>query len=38
MITRPVRERPVEEIVAAADDAIRSTGFEELALLLPFLF
>jgi len=33
MITRPVRERPVEEIVAAADDAIRSTGFEELALL-----
>jgi radical SAM superfamily enzyme YgiQ (UPF0313 family) len=33
MITRPVRERSVEEIVAAADEAIRSTGFEELALL-----
>jgi radical SAM family uncharacterized protein len=33
MITRPVRERSVEEIVAAADDAIRSTGFEEIALL-----
>ncbi|MGE5252243.1 MAG: TIGR03960 family B12-binding radical SAM protein [Bacteroidota bacterium] len=33
MITRPVRERTVEEIVAAADEAIRSTGFEELALL-----
>ncbi len=33
MITRPVRERSVQEIVEAADDAIRSTGFEELALL-----
>ncbi len=33
MITRPVRERSVEEVVQAADDAIRSTGFEELALL-----
>jgi len=33
MITRPVRERSVPEIVAAADEAIRSTGFEELALL-----
>jgi radical SAM family uncharacterized protein len=33
MITRPVRERTVEEVVRAADDAIRSTGFEELALL-----
>jgi radical SAM family uncharacterized protein len=33
MITRPVRERSVEEIVAAAEQAIRSTGFEELALL-----
>jgi radical SAM family uncharacterized protein len=33
MINRPVRERSVEEIVKAADDAIRSTGFEELALL-----
>jgi radical SAM family uncharacterized protein len=33
MITRPVRERSVEEVVAAAEEAIRSTGFEELALL-----
>jgi radical SAM family uncharacterized protein len=33
MITRPVRERSVEEIVAAADEAVRATGFEELALL-----
>jgi radical SAM family uncharacterized protein len=33
MITRPVRERPVEEIVSAAAEAIRATGFEELALL-----
>ncbi|MCL4823383.1 MAG: TIGR03960 family B12-binding radical SAM protein [Anaerolineales bacterium] len=33
MITRPVRERRVDEIVAAAREAVRSTGFEELALL-----
>ncbi len=33
MITRPVRERCIEEIVTAADEAVRSTGFEELALL-----
>lgn len=33
MITRPVRERSVEEVVAAADEAVRATGFEELALL-----
>ncbi len=33
MITRPVRERSVQEIVDAADEAIRSTGFEELALM-----
>jgi radical SAM family uncharacterized protein len=33
MITRPVRERSVSEVVAAAEAAIRSTGFEELALL-----
>jgi radical SAM family uncharacterized protein len=33
MITRPVRERSVQEVVDAADAAIRSTGFEELALL-----
>ncbi len=33
MITRPVRERSVEEVVDAADAAIRSSGFEELALM-----
>ncbi len=33
MITRPVRERSVEEIVDAADAAVRATGFEELALM-----
>jgi len=33
MITRPVRERSVEEVVEAAADAVRATGFEELALM-----
>jgi len=33
MITRPVRERSVDDIVEAAAQAIRSSGFEELALL-----
>ncbi|NWF64589.1 MAG: TIGR03960 family B12-binding radical SAM protein [Chloroflexi bacterium] len=33
MITRPVRERSVAEVVEAADAAVRSTGFEELALM-----
>jgi radical SAM family uncharacterized protein len=33
MITRPVRERSVDEIVAAAAEAIRSSGFDELALM-----
>ena len=33
IINRPVRERSVEEVVQAVDAAIRSTGFEELALL-----
>lgn len=33
MITRPVRERSVQEVVDAADQAVRSTGFEELALM-----
>jgi radical SAM family uncharacterized protein len=33
MINRPVRERSVQEIVQAAEEAIRSTGFEDLALL-----
>lgn len=33
MITRPVRERSVAEIVAAAEAALQATGIEELALL-----
>jgi len=33
MIARPVRERSVEEVVQAAEEAIHSTGFEELALM-----
>ena len=33
MIVRPVRERSVDEVLAAAEAAIANTGFEELALL-----
>jgi hypothetical protein len=33
MITRPVRERSVDEIVEAIDEALRHTGYEEVALL-----
>ncbi len=33
MITRPVRERPVDEVIEALDAAIKSSGFEEIALL-----
>ena len=33
MITRPVRERSVDEIVQAAREAVAATGAEELALL-----
>lgn len=33
MITRPVRERPVEEVVEAIAQALESTGFEEVGLL-----
>ena len=33
MITRPVRERSVDEIVRAAEAAVDATGAEELALL-----
>jgi radical SAM superfamily enzyme YgiQ (UPF0313 family) len=32
-VTRPVRERSVEEIVSAIDIALRNTGYEEVALL-----
>jgi len=33
MITRPVRERPVDEVIEALDLAVKSSGFEEVALL-----
>lgn len=33
MITRPVRERPVQEILDAMDEILDSTGYEEIALL-----
>lgn len=33
MVTRPVRERSVEEVVEAVEEAIAQTGFEEIALL-----
>ena len=33
MITRPVRERPVEEIVDGIEAALEATGFEEVGLL-----
>jgi radical SAM family uncharacterized protein len=32
-VTRPVRERPVEEILEAVDAMVRETGFEQVALL-----
>ncbi len=33
MISRPVRERPVQEVVDAVDEALKLTGYEEIALL-----
>jgi radical SAM family uncharacterized protein len=33
MITRPVRERPVDEVIEALEAAVKSSGFEEIALL-----
>ncbi len=33
MVTRPVRQRSVEEIVESVGEMIRSTGFEEVSLL-----
>jgi radical SAM family uncharacterized protein len=33
MIYRPLRERPLEEILAAADEILAATGYEELALV-----
>jgi radical SAM family uncharacterized protein len=32
-VTRPVRERPVEEVVAAIEAALDATGYEEVGLL-----
>ncbi len=33
MVTRPVRERSVDEILAAIDEGLRATGFDEVGLL-----
>lgn len=33
MVTRPVRERSVDQILQAIDEGLRNTGFEEVALL-----
>jgi len=33
MINRPVRERPVEEVVQTIEQALKNTGFEEIGLL-----
>ncbi len=33
MVTRPVRERPVAEVLEAVSEIIRHTGFEEIGLL-----
>ncbi|MBC8333428.1 MAG: TIGR03960 family B12-binding radical SAM protein [Anaerolineae bacterium] len=33
MVNRPVRERPVEEVLSAIEEALAYTGFEEISLL-----
>ncbi|HEX6386203.1 MAG TPA: TIGR03960 family B12-binding radical SAM protein [Anaerolineae bacterium] len=33
MVTRPVRERPVEEVLEAMEQILEKTGYEEIALL-----
>jgi radical SAM family uncharacterized protein len=33
MVSRPVRERSVNEIIQAIDEALKNTGFEEIGLL-----
>ncbi len=33
MVTRPVRERPVDEVLQAMEQILRKTGYEEIALL-----
>ena len=33
MVTRPVRERPVDEVISAIEKSLANTGFEEIGLL-----
>ncbi len=33
MVTRPVRERPIEEIIFAIQESLKNTGYEEVGLL-----
>ncbi len=33
MVTRPVRERPLEQVLQAVEDVLRATGYEEVGLL-----
>jgi len=33
MVFRPVRERPLDEVLAAVDGVVRDTGFEEISFL-----
>ena len=33
MVNRPVRERPVEEVIQAIEESLKHTGYEEIALL-----
>ncbi|MCX8066397.1 MAG: TIGR03960 family B12-binding radical SAM protein [Anaerolineae bacterium] len=33
VVTRPLRERPLEEVLAAVDEILAHTGYEEIALL-----
>ena len=37
MVTRPVRERPVDEILASIQESLRNTGFRRSRLTLPFI-
>jgi len=33
MVTRPVRERPIQEIISAIEETLTNTGFEEIGLV-----
>jgi radical SAM family uncharacterized protein len=33
MVTRPVRERPIDEVISAIEKSLANTGFEEIGLL-----